>query len=335
MWWQRAWYRVGVHPVLWLLWPLQALYRYIAHRRRQQFLQHSPESIAVPVVVVGNITVGGAGKTPTVIALVEWLQAQGYRPGVIARGYGGSGPFPHQVTASTPATMVGDEPRLIVLRTGVTMVVDPNRKRAAEKLLSIDPNISIIVSDDGLQHYNLARDIEIVVVDGERHLGNHQLLPLGPLRELTKRLLEVDFVVQNGGDEGALEPLVTDVYRFELITQEWRRVSDGQPIAKIPEGHVIAIAGIANPDRFFATLSHLGQAVSGHHAFADHHPFVLADFDAWHAADAILMTEKDAVKCQSFAPDHWYYLPVAAQFKPSFWLHFQRRVEAVSAVRSQ
>lgn len=333
MWWQRAWYRSGVQPVLWLLWPLQVLYRFVTRRRRQKYLHSPPAPVVVPVVIVGNITVGGAGKTPTVIAIVNWLQEHGYRPGVIARGYGGRGPFPQQVTVDTDATIVGDEPRLIVLRTGATMVVDPNRLRAAETLLTIDPSISIIISDDGLQHYSLARDIELVVVDGERLLGNHHQLPLGPLREPAERLLEVDFVVQNGGDNNALSHLVKDVHRFELVPMEWRRVSDGQAVSELPEGEVVAIAGIANPARFFTTLSVQQQDVSERRAFADHHPFCVTDFDEWKTADAILMTEKDAVKCQSFAPAHWFYLPVEAQFSASFWSAFQYRVEQAMATR--
>ncbi|RUO40836.1 tetraacyldisaccharide 4'-kinase [Pseudidiomarina aestuarii] len=335
MWWQRAWYRSGVHPLLWLLWPLQVLYRLVVQRRRQRFLQKPPEGLPVPVVIVGNLTVGGAGKTPTVVALVEWLQTQGHRPGVIARGYGGKGPFPQPVTPQSATAAVGDEPRLIVLRTGVTMVVDPDRSRAAATLLELDPQISIIVSDDGLQHYALPRDIELVVVDGERLLGNQKQLPLGPLRESARRLSEVDLVVQNGGDDGALRHWCEHSYRFELTPLNWRRVSDGVEVSELPAGERVAIAGIANPSRFFDTLRAQNQQVSDCHAFADHHPFTLADFAKWSNSDAILMTEKDAVKCQSFAQDRCYYLPVKAQFSDEFWSAFQQCIDAAIARRQQ
>lgn len=335
MWWQRAWYRSGVHPLLWLLWPLQVLYRFVVQRRHQSFLQNPPEYLSVPVVIVGNITVGGAGKTPTVVALVEWLQAQGHRPGVIARGYGGKGPFPQAVTPQSTAAAVGDEPRLIVLRTGVTMVVDPDRVRAAATLLALDPKISIIISDDGLQHYALPRDIEIVVVDGERLLGNQNQLPLGPLRESAQRLSEVDLVVQNGGPEQALRSWCDSCYRFELTPLNWRRVSDNAEVSELPSGERVAIAGIANPSRFFETLNAQNQQVSDHRAFADHHPFTPADFAEWSHVDAILMTEKDAVKCQSFAQEHWYYLPVMAKFSEEFWSAFQRCVDTAVARRQQ
>lgn len=335
MWWQRAWYRSGVHPLLWLLWPLQVLYRLVVQRRRQRFLQNPPESLAVPVVIVGNITVGGAGKTPTVVALVEWLQTQGHRPGVIARGYGGKGPFPQAVTPQSTAAAVGDEPRLIVLRTGVTMVVDPDRVRAAATLLELDPKISIIVSDDGLQHYALPRDIELVVVDGERLLGNQHQLPLGPLRESARRLSDVDLVVQNGGVEQAFRHGGDSRYRFELAPLQWRRVSDNVEVSELPAGERVAVAGIANPTRFFETLRAQNQQISDYRAFADHHPFTPADFAEWQHVDAILMTEKDAVKCQSFAQEHWYYLPVEAKFSGDFWSAFQQCVDAAVARRQQ
>lgn len=213
------------------------------------------------------------------------------------------------------------------------MVVDPNRRRAAEQLLAIDPTISIIISDDGLQHYRLSRDLEVVVVDGERLLGNGQCLPLGPLRELPTRLNQVDLLVQNGGTDKTFRYGEHRAHRFSLMPLPWRRVIDNQIVTELPAGERIAIAGIANPQRFFKTLAQQQCSVNHCVEFPDHHPFSHTDFEQWNDVDALLMTEKDAVKCQSFAQPNWYYLPVTAEFPPAFWSQFKQQLEQVLSER--
>ncbi len=201
---EKIWYQN--HPMLWilwpLLWPLSLLFGYLSKRRRLQYQsgEKSSYKAEVPIVVVGNITAGGNGKTPVVVWLVEELKSLGFKPGVVSRGYGGKAEaYPLLVDKETPAQQCGDEPSLIARRTGVPVAVDPVRANAVKALS--DFNLDVIITDDGLQHYALQRDIEIAVVDGKRRYGNQKLLPLGPLREGMERLRQVDFIIANGGDQ--------------------------------------------------------------------------------------------------------------------------------------
>src|SRR5690554_2329548 len=207
---QRAWYRAGVDWRLWLLLPLHGLFVMVSWLRQQLYRTGllKPFKAPVPVIIIGNISVGGTGKTPVTQAVIQWLQQQGYCPAILSRGYGGQGPFPQLVEVNSQAEMVGDEPRLLAARTQVPVVVGPNRGEAIQWLLEHHPKVDIIVSDDGLQHYALARDIEVVVVDGERGFGNGWRLPLGPLREPVSRLNRVDFIVQNGATKCPTQALV-------------------------------------------------------------------------------------------------------------------------------
>lgn len=305
-WLLARWY--GTPGALWLLWPLEFLFRVIGGWRRARRVPASPP---VPVIVVGNIGVGGAGKTPLVLFLVDALRARGLRVGIVSRGYGGKGPFPLVVSAATGPAACGDEPALLARRTGVPVVVDPHRARALAMLAA--SGVDVVVSDDGLQHYALPRTVEIAVVDGRRGHGNGHCLPVGPLREPLSRLRSVDFVVRNGGEAG-------DGVVMQLAPVAMRSVADPAVtlsvdgfLARYGE-RVSAVAGIGDPSRFFATLRTLGL-LPAMHPFPDHHDYSRADL----ALPApLVMTEKDAVKCAGIAPGDAWYLEVAAQLPADF-----------------
>lgn len=311
----KLWF--GRHPLyflLWpLLWPLSRLFYLISSRRRQAFLsgKKARYRAPVPVLVVGNITAGGNGKTPVVVWLVELLQRQGYRPGVVSRGYGGkAAQYPLLVTAQTSPAECGDEPKLIYQRTGAPVAVDPIRAHAVQALLS--QGVDLIVTDDGLQHYALERDIEFAVVDGARRFGNQQLLPLGPLREPVERLQQVDFVINNGG-----EPVMGEL-AMTLKPNLAVNVISGERIEVAALSRLVAWAGIGHPARFFNTLQQLGASPILTHAFADHQAFDATTLRKLSSQGKnVIMTEKDAVKCTAFAEKNWWYLPVSAEISPS------------------
>ncbi len=296
--------------LLWpLLWPLSQIYKWVTQSRRNQYLQNKAASYSapVPVVVVGNITAGGNGKTPLVIWLVEKLQQMGLKPAVVSRGYGGkANRYPLVVNSDTAVEESGDEPKLIFQRTGVPVVVDPIRSNAVKAL---NGKVDIIVTDDGLQHYALHRDIELVVVDGERRFGNQAFIPLGPLREGLERLDSVDFVINNGGKahDNELSMFLKPGAAINLITGEAREVRDIEQL--------VAFAGIGNPERFFNTLQSLEADVVKTKAFADHQALKRAELEALQGCgENLIMTEKDAVKCAPYAQQNWWYLPVTACF---------------------
>ncbi|QFU76127.1 tetraacyldisaccharide 4'-kinase [Halioglobus maricola] len=303
---EAAWYRGAAW--LWLLRPIEFLFRLLAAVRRGAYGRGLIRAYRSerPVVIVGNITVGGTGKTPVVIALVEALKERGLRPGVISRGYGATAhiaTFPHRVSAASDAADCGDEPLLIQRRTGVPVVVSPRRAEAA-KILLASGDVDVVLSDDGLQHYALARDLEIVVIDGQRGLGNGFCLPAGPLREPASRLRSVDRVIYRGGDK----PDASVTYLPEC----WINVRTGEarPLDAFAETRdAVAIAGIGQPGQFFATLD--GLSISAERrTFPDHHAYTQVDFTGLENR-TILMTEKDAVKCASLAEpgvgeDAWY-----------------------------
>ncbi len=317
---ERLWY--GRFPWLGLLWPLEWLFRRLASHRRRQFRDGERDAwrAPVPVVVVGNISVGGVGKTPLVMALVELLQQAGYQPGVVSRGYGGQAPhYPFRVSADSDPRHCGDEPLMIVQGCGCPLVVDPDRVQACQTLLA-GPGVDLIISDDGLQHYRLQRDIEIAVIDGERGLGNGHCLPVGPLREPPSRLQEVDFCVVNGGHWRRQDCQVM------RLTPGAVRTLNGEP-CELPKQAVNAVAGIGNPQRFFDTLAELGYEVHKQ-AFADHYFYRPEDLE-FSNPYPLVMTEKDAVKCRAFAGDNRYYLPVTAQLPAVFKSQFLARVAAL------
>ena len=268
----------------------------------------------MPVIVVGNITVGGTGKTPLVIWLVEALREYGFNMGVISRGFGANTAGVKEVLLESDAVHVGDEPLLIKRRLNCPVFIGRNRANAGLTLLEKYPEIDMIISDDGLQHYALQRDVEIAVVEGARGLGNHFLLPAGPLREPAARLSKVDAVVLNGVLTGSF--VVSHAVNMQLTGQTLVNVRTKQAMSlqEIQDKKIHAIAGIGNPDRFFEALKTLGLFFE-QTAFIDHHNYVAADF-AHIQADYVVMTEKDAVKCTAFAQDNWWYLPVNATVEP-------------------
>lgn len=316
---ERAWYAGPAW--LWLLRPLEGLFRAVSALRRGLYARGLLRShrAGVPVVVVGNITVGGTGKTPIVIALVEALQAAGHRPGVVSRGYGGSGgAYPQTVTADSDPAQVGDEPLLIARRTGAPCVVDPDRGRAAARL-EAEGGVNLIISDDGLQHYGLQRDFEIAVLDAQRRTGNGWCLPAGPLREAVGRLASVDWVLYRGGDGERDGVRYLPMALVDVVSGEQKGF---RPRALSPR--VRAIAGIGQPAQFFASLRAAGFEVV-EAVFPDHHRYCREDLQ--HPVPGIaddtpvIMTEKDAVKCAGLlTPDdagRYWYLRIDAQLPAS------------------
>ncbi|QYJ76680.1 tetraacyldisaccharide 4'-kinase [Shewanella sp. FJAT-52076] len=319
----KIWYQG--HPAAWLLLPLSLLFWFISSLRRAAFrlgLKRS-ERLPVPVVVVGNITAGGSGKTPTVLYLIERLRREGWRPGVISRGYGAAFDGELDVVAGMSPAQVGDEPAMIAMRTGVPMVVGRNRIKAAHKLLQ-SHDVNVILCDDGLQHYALERDVEILVIDGERRFGNGWLLPAGPLREGKWRKSSVNFVLCNGANAEAdeyamtLEPAGLAPVAAIRGHAKGCNTNEQDNIAPRPGDTVNAMAGIGNPERFFSTLRAQGFVLGKAHEFTDHMAFSAADIAAVDDGRPLLMTEKDSVKCREFAKQHWWYLAVDANLPPTF-----------------
>jgi tetraacyldisaccharide 4'-kinase len=269
------------------------------------------------VLVVGNLVAGGSGKTPLAIALVERLRAAGWTPGVATRGYGrDDGARPLWVDARTDPARGGDEPVLIACRTGARVRADRDRLAAARALAA--EGCDIVVCDDGLQHYRLARDLEIEVVDARRRYGNGRLLPAGPLREPVERGAACDFHVASGSD-GDARPEFGE-WPMRLIADHALPLRGGrpQPLSTFAGQRVHAVAGIGDPERFFAMLRALGIAVVPH-AFADHHRYAAADFE-FGSDLPVLMTEKDAVKCTEFVGQRHYSVPIRAELPEAFWI---------------
>lgn len=277
-------------------------------------------SLPVPVIIVGNITVGGSGKTPTVLFLIELLRKEGFKPGVISRGYGVKFDGVKWVKPHMPASEVGDEPAMIVARTNVPMVIGSDRVKAAHTLLR-EGDVDVIISDDGLQHYRLARDIELLILDGERRFGNGLLLPSGPLREGTWRAKHVDFTLVNG-------KALRDEFQMNLSPKAVYPVSQANSNSFSP-CPVVAVAGIGNPQRFFNTLAEQGHRVVKQHEFEDHQDFTLELLTQVAGEHPILMTEKDAVKCRDFAKDNWWYLAVDAKLPSTFEVNLMDTLQSV------
>jgi tetraacyldisaccharide 4'-kinase len=305
----REWQRRGAFA--WAMTPLACLFGAIAATRRATFALGWRErvDVGVPVVVVGNVTVGGTGKTPTVIALVEALRAAGFTPGVVSRGYGSQGSEPRHVTSASPPHLVGDEPVLIARRTSAPVWVSRDRVACAKALRTAHVDVDVIVSDDGLQHYRLARNVELVVFD-QRLAGNGFLLPAGPLREPLSRRRDATLI--NNPFERALPPW-PDTFALSLAPSDaWHLTEPGlrRPLAQFAGARVLAAAGIGAPERFFATLRAAGlspitRALPDHYAF-NQNPFVDD------SVDAILVTEKDAVKLGAWRDARIWVVPVEA-----------------------
>ena len=329
-WLQRIWYEGdgwfrALLPLAGLYWLLVSLRRFLyrcgvlrTHRAR------------VPVIVVGNITAGGTGKTPTTVWLTRELRKRGFAPGVVSRGYGGSkSGTSMRVDAESDPVVVGDEPVLIAVRTGCTVVVDANRARAASML--VDDGADLIIADDGLQHYALDRNYEICVIDGSRGLGNGLLLPAGPMRETATRIEEVDQVLVNGRlrqQPDVMSAGMQNAIEFELIATEVCRLNASltRPIERFSGTTVHAVAAIGNPVRFFDLLrSHGIQVIE--HAFPDHARIRKAELDFGDDFD-ILMTEKDAVKFDRKVSDRFWYVPVDLAIDPVIAAPWLEQIES-------
>ncbi len=313
----RRWY--GQPGWLRILWPLELIFIGVVRWRRMAYERGWIKRIKlpVPVIVVGNLSVGGNGKTPLVLALAEHLQAAGWHPGIISRGYGSavrSGY--HEVKPEDDPVRVGDEPLLLARRSAVPVYIGPDRPQVAKALLQAHPLVNVLISDDGLQHYALDRDLDIVVMDAQRRLGNGHLLPVGPLREPGYRLRE--FCVIYHGDEAPL-------HEFRMQLQSLAPVSLDEQYPWSARLKVAAFAGIGNPQRFFAGLRAQGYDVE-EHARPDHHRYSAEDFAGLQLP--VLMTEKDAVKCKGLAPAGSAFVPVVAMLPLAFWHHVEEVLNA-------
>lgn len=302
-WYKGAWW-------LYLLFPFALLYLLVTFIRRMFFTMGMSKSYksSLPVIVVGNISLGGTGKSPLVSFLVKSLQEKGFRPGIISRGYGAdiaSTECREVLPQSLPAE-VGDEPLMLKKRLGCPVYVSPNRRLSLEALEQA--GCDIVIADDGMQNYAMQRDVEICVFDGERKLGNGHVLPMGPLRESSARVASVDFCVVNGSN---WQPEARDVTKMTLVPGAFLSLDHSEKKEFKREVSIHAIAAIGNPDRFFETLRKMGLKLESH-AFDDHHAFIKEDFD-FADGKPLVMTEKDAVKCASFQLENAWYLPVEAE----------------------
>ena len=311
----RHWTRRGA--IAWLLWPASLAFGCMVFFRRLFFRLRLFKShdAGIPVIVVGNLTAGGSGKTPLVLWIAEFLREHKWKPGIVSRGYGGATAEPREVSIASDPAEVGDEPLLLARRSGCPVWVAPDRVAACRALRASHPDCDVIVSDDGLQHYALRRDVEICVVDG-RSFGNGFLMPAGPLREPRSRLRSVDAVVAHGAKH-------VKGYAMTLEGEQLVRCTDARDVrtAKSFAGQTLhAVAGIGDPKRFFLQLARFGVKLVPH-PFPDHHPFRAEDLDFGDGAP-VVMTEKDAVKCKRFAQAHHRVFPVRASLDPAFgrWL---------------
>ncbi len=315
------WYRRN--PLKWLLWPLSLVYRAVVRVRQVSYRVglKSVTRLPVPVIIVGNITVGGTGKTPCVIWLARELMARGIRVGVVSRGYGGKDSiWPQRVEPGSDPAMIGDEPVLIARATDCRVVVGPNRVAAARSLLD-HTEVDVLLSDDGLQHHALGRDMEIAVVDGLRGLGNGFCLPAGPLREQATRLRTVDAVLVNGGTW-----YYTGVLRVSMVPQRVYQLAGTaeRSLEDFRGEHVHAVTGIGNPQRFFDLLTEAGVIVKAH-SLLDHAHLKPSNLE-FRDQMLVLITEKDAVKCESFATEKVWCVAVAMKFEAD---HGERLMERV------
>ena len=331
---ERAWHdRAGW---LILLWPVSVLFQALtAIRRAAQQSKQRPAYLTAPLIVIGNISLGGTGKTPLLITLSQELQKQGFKPGIISRGYGGDAPsYPFAVNIDSDVSQSGDEAFLIAEKTGCPVYVDPDRSAALQALL-LHEDVDVVLSDDGLQHYNLYRDLEIVVVDGQRLFSNGFCLPAGPLRESMNRLKEAQHIVVNG--EPAREILqLAGAIKMQLEPRSLVNMVSGEkrPFAGAPfnmGSRLQAVSALGNPQRFYALLERLPYQVEIF-SFPDHHRFTADDFEqeGIDMHQPVVMTEKDAVKCRQFAKNNFWYLSVEVNLESQL---FERLTEDIRRVR--
>ncbi len=321
---ENIWYKQGQGKCLLL--PLTFLYCAV-HSFQRWKLTRKRSKLPLPVIIVGNISIGGTGKTPAVIYLARLLAEAGYKPAIITRGYGGKATqWPQDVVKESNAIDVGDEPVLMARHTGLPVVAGADRCLDIQLLCS-KYNCDVIVSDDGLQHYQLHRDIEIVLIDSERQLGNGWCIPAGPLRESSHRLKNVDFVLFNSGSQNERQRNQAFIHQHQ-IKSAFSMCLSGNIIHSIADAHeqqgldnlqgklVHAVTGIGNPQRFYQTLEKAGIKLIKH-SFPDHHVFTQDELE-FNDEKTIIMTEKDAVKCQRFSLGNVWYLPIEAQLEEGF-----------------
>jgi tetraacyldisaccharide 4'-kinase len=326
MWYSPSWYH---WPVIILLLPLTAVFWVLSGLRRWLFRLQIMPSVTIPalVIVVGNISVGGNGKTPLVVYLAKRLRQEGYHPGVLSRGYSGKNAhYPLTVDHLSKVDWVGDEAILMRQHINCPLVVDPIRPRGAMELVE-KHKCDVIICDDGLQHYALNRDIEIVVMDGQRRCGNHLLLPAGPLREAEWRLDTADFLVLNGGLVTNGEYLMS-LESGKLINVKYPNKSLSINDLRSP---VTALAAIGNPQRFFSLLEKKRVKLKDQISFVDHHAFTQKDIPS----GTVIMTEKDAVKCTQIVHDDCWYLPVSARLTNQFESQLLQKLKQVTADKKQ
>ena len=320
-WLQHHWYHTTRLQLI--LFPISMVFRALVALRRMLYRDGALTSdrLMLPVIVVGNISVGGTGKTPLTLALAQQFVERGWHPLIISRGYGGTSRQPQYVNVSSDARQVGDEPLLMARRNICPVWIGRDRVATAHAALLSHPQCDVVLCDDGLQHYRLQRDFEIAVVDVERGFGNGRMLPAGPLREPVSRLQTVDAVVMNGGDP------TEGLYAMRLSGDIFYNLLDPARTATPADFHKSknhVVAGIGHPQRFFRHLESLGISFTPH-PFPDHHPYSAADL-AFADCDALLLTEKDAVKCSAFADARYWVLRVDAQIDPALIAHILRKI---------
>ena len=320
-WLERHWSRIT--PLHLILIPISLLFRLLVALRRALYRSGILPShkLAVPVIVVGNISVGGTGKTPLTLALTQQLVERGWHPIIISRGYKSAAQQSQPVDSSMTAQQVGDEPLLMAQRSICPVWVGADRAATAQTAMQRYPQCDVVLCDDGLQHYRLQRNVEIAVIDGVRGFGNGFMLPAGPLREPVSRLQSVDAVVVNGGETS------TGQYAMHLSGETFHNMIDpGKTVAathfRALNNH--AVAGIGHPQRYFRHLHTLGIPFTPH-AFPDHHPYRETDL-AFSGCDALLLTEKDAVKCTAFADARYWVLRVDAEIDSTLIDHILRKI---------
>jgi tetraacyldisaccharide 4'-kinase len=298
-----------------IFYPFSLIYRAIIATRKFLYQKNifKTNKFPVPVIVVGNITLGGTGKTPLVIWLANFLKSKGYQPGIVSRGYKAQTKhYPQFVMKSMDARLVGDEPLLMAERTNCPVIIDPNRSRAVQHLLK-NFSCNVVISDDGLQHYALHRDIEIIVIDGNRLFGNGLCLPAGPLREPLSRIKQSEFLISSHKPYQNAYRMHYDVKGIVNLNNETKTFI----LQNYPNHKIHAVAGIGHPEQFFQMLEHILNKAVIKHPFPDHHFFKAKDFAAF-AQEMIIMTEKDAVKCKPFSQANYYYVKIDAQIDDKF-----------------
>lgn len=338
-WLESRWYSRQAAPLY--LKPLEYLYCFFADRKKKENLSkqwHPP----VPLIIVGNISAGGTGKTPLTVYLIEELTKRGYRPGVVSRGYKSTASqYPFDVSLAESPEQAGDEPYMLHKRTGCPVVIDADRCAATEFLLE-RYDCDLVISDDGLQHYRLGRDIEIAVIDAARGLGNEHCLPAGPLREQPERLNTVDFIVCNGGECGSL-PRSLESFVMTLEPTVFRSCSESLavPVNEFKSSKINAVAGIGNPQRFFSALNAIvnngcvdGEVEIRCHPKPDHYKFSQSDFVFEQGATTV-MTEKDAVKVEGLQLSDTWYLEVAAKLPENFISAIITQLEQIEKVKGR